>query len=218
MNREEMCAHVDINEEALCALRDRLSGTMSEKRYKHTLGVERMAIRLGELYCPDRIPELRAAALLHDITKEESFEKQLQLCEKFGIIVNDLDRLAPKTFHAKTAAALIPEEYPQFATSTVIGAVRWHTTGRAGMTLCEHLIYLADYIDDTRRFEDCVALREVFWSANPQSMDQTSREAHLWRVLLRSYEMTIRGLLEENAPISADTFHARNDILLNVRP
>ena len=62
-----------------------------------------------------------------------------------------------------------------------------------------------------------MVLREAFWSADPQSMDQTSREAHLWCVLLRSYEMTIRGLLEENAPISADTFHAKNDILLKTR-
>ena len=217
MNREEMSALPQIDEAALEALRSTLSTTMSEKRYRHTLGVERMAIRLGALYCPKRIPELRAAALLHDITKEETFEKQLQLCEKFGIIIDDLDRLAPKTFHARTAAALIPEQYPQFATPTVVGAVRWHTTGRAGMTLCEHLIYLADYIDDTRRFEDCVVLRDMFWSADPQSMDERAREAHLWRVLMRSYDMTICGLLEENAPISADTFHARNDILLRVR-
>ncbi len=217
MNREEIHAQNAVDEGMLQTLRDELKTTMSDKRYAHTLGVERMAVRLGELYCPELIPQMRAAALLHDITKEETFEKQLQLCEKFGIIVDDLDRLAPKTFHAKTAAALIPEKYPAFADPIILGAVRWHTTGRAGMTLCEHLIYLADYIDDTRRFEDCVVLREMFWSAQPQSMDVNGRRAHLLAVLLRSYDMTICGLLEEKAPISADTFHARNDILWQIK-
>ena len=60
-----------LNDAALDALRERVKGTMSEKRFAHTAAVERMVVRLGELYCPELIPELRAAALLHDITKEQ---------------------------------------------------------------------------------------------------------------------------------------------------
>ncbi|MBQ7337717.1 MAG: bis(5'-nucleosyl)-tetraphosphatase (symmetrical) YqeK [Clostridia bacterium] len=206
-----------ITEQMLDELRAALRDTMSEKRYAHTLGVERMAKRLGELYCPDKIALLRAAALLHDITKEETFEKQLQLCEQFGIIVDELDRMAPKTFHAKTAAALIPVKYPEFADPIVIGAVRWHTTGRAEMTLYEHLIYLADYIDDTRKFEDCVKLRDMFWNPAPACMGEKERMRHLLRILIASYDFTISGLLEEGAPISADTFHARNQLLLRLK-
>jgi nicotinate-nucleotide adenylyltransferase len=157
---------------------------------------------------------LRAAALLHDITKEESFEKQLQLCEKFDIIVDEIAKKAPKTLHAMTAAALIGEQYPEFADPRVIDAVRWHTTGRANMTLLEQLIYLADYIDDTRRFVDCVLLREMFWSAKPEEMDSQMRRLHLHRVLLHSYDLTIKALLEEGSPISEDSFRARNQLLL----
>jgi nicotinate-nucleotide adenylyltransferase len=160
---------------------------------------------------------LRAAALLHDITKEEIFEKQLQLCEKFDIIVDEIAKKAPKTLHAMTAAALIGEQYPEFADPRVIDTVRWHTTGHAEMTLCEHLIYLADYIDDTRKFEDCVILRDMFWNADPAAMETEQRMAHLYRVLLASYDMTIRGLLEDGAPISADTFHARNHLLTLIK-
>lgn len=214
---KEAQAFTGIDEAALASLRDALATQMSEKRYKHTLAVERMAIRLGELYCPEHIPHLRAAALLHDITKEETFEKQLQLCQKFGIIVSETDRLSPKTFHAKTAAALIPEKYPQLAHPTVISAVRWHTTGHADMTICENLIYLADYIDDTRKFEDCVTLRELFWAADPASMNPAQREKHLMQVLVTSYDMTVKALLEEGAPISADTVLARNDLLLRLK-
>lgn len=212
MKRE---AH-SITDSTLDALRSSLAGTMSEKRYAHTCAVERMAQRLGALYCPECIPELRAAALLHDITKEESLQNQLQLCEQFGIMVSAQDVLAPKTFHAKTAAARIRSDYPAFATSTVVDAVRWHTTGRADMTLPEQLIYLADYIDDTRKFEDCVTLRHMFWDADPAAMDEQARLTHLRRVLLCSFDMTIRSLIEDGAPISEDTFHARNYLLLQL--
>ena len=201
----------------LDALRERVKGTMSEKRYAHTAAVERMVVRLGELYCPELIPELRAAALLHDITKEQPLENQLQLCKTFDIILEPTAALAPKTLHARTAAALIPIEYPEYATETVVRAVRWHTTGCEDMTIADRLVYLADYIDDTRKFEDCVILRDMFWNADPAAMETEQRMAHLYRVLLASYDMTIRGLLEDGAPISADTFHARNHLLTLIK-
>lgn len=210
-----MMAH--ITDDMLDALREHVRGMISDKRYAHTCAVEKMAARLGALYCPDQIPALRAAALLHDITKEESLENQLQLCEKFDIMVTVEDQLAPKTFHAKTAAARIPLEFAEFATETVIGAVRWHTTGRADMTICEQIVYLADYIDDTRKFVDCVRLRELFWGVDPASMPMEQRLAHLRDVLIVSFDMTVQGLLSDGALISRDTIEARNYLLAKKR-
>lgn len=204
-----------FDETTLDRLRESVSGEMSEKRFRHTAAVEKMAARLGELYAPDKIDILRAAALLHDITKEYSSEKQLQICREFGIIISKQDILTPKTFHAKTAAALIPVLYPDFADDEVISAVRWHTTGRAGMTTLEKLVYLADYIDESRTFPDCVALRSLFWDAEPQNMSVAERETHLDQVLIRSFDMTITGLLEDGAPISDDTLAARNFLIVN---
>ena len=202
-----------FEEAALDALRQSVSESMSRKRFVHTAAVEQMARRLGELYAPDKVDVLRAAALLHDITKEYSAEKQLAVCREFGIRIEKQDILTPKTFHAKTAAALIPVLYPEFADDEVIAAVRWHTTGHADMTLLEKLVYLADYIDESRTFEDCVALRAMFWDAEPQKMTAEARDAHLCRVLIRSFDMTICGLIEDGAPICDDTFSARNRLI-----
>lgn len=202
-----------ITEAMLEQLRERVRTVMSDKRYAHTCAVERMVVRLGELYCPDQILPLRAAALLHDITKEETLEKQLQLCKKFDIIVKSGDRLAPKTFHARTAAALIERDFPEFASETVVSAVRRHTTGRAEMSLTDEIIYLADYIDDTRKFPDCVKLRSLFWDADPAAMDERTRLAHLRDVLIVSFDMTIGALLAEGVVISTDTIEARNWLL-----
>ncbi len=213
MNTDEAVA-AGLSEAVLDSLRARVAGEMSEKRFRHTCGVERMVARLCALYCPENTLLLRAAALLHDLTKEKSLAEQLQLCREFDIMVTSCDVLAPKTFHARTAAALIPRDFPSFACPMVVSAVRYHTTGREGMTLTEQLLYLADYIDDTRTFADCVTLRERFFDAMPEKMNGQARREHLRKIMILSYDMTVRGLLEEGGPVSIDTMAARNDLIL----
>ncbi len=202
-----------ITEQQLDALREQIEGKMSPKRFRHTAEVEKMAIYLGELYVPHMIAELRAAALLHDMTKEYPTELQLAICHQKGIELDKDAYFAPKTLHARTAAALIPDEYPELATPEVVDCVRWHTTGRADMTLPEKIIYLADYIDMSRTFSDCVRLREYFMSAEPEGMDADGRARHLRRTLIMSYDMTIGGLLEEGLPVSRDSIEARNALV-----
>ena len=64
-----MKKELTITEENLNTLRGIVISEMSEKRAVHTLAVEKMAERLGNIYAPDKINSLRAAALLHDLTK-----------------------------------------------------------------------------------------------------------------------------------------------------
>ncbi len=201
-------------EAELSALRASVRAQMSGKRFRHTEAVEDMVARLAALYCPEQENLLRAAALLHDITKEYDLTTQLELCRRAGIPTGPADELAYKTLHAKTAAALIPENYPAFHHEAVVSAVRWHTTGHAGMTLGEQLLYLADYIDDSRLFPDCVRLRALFWRENPEAMCHEDRMHHLRRILILSFDMTIHALVNEGALVSPDTINARNDLLL----
>lgn len=203
----------ESTEKRLNRLRETVRARLSEKRCRHTLAVEDMAARLCALYCPEETEKLRAAALLHDITKELSVSEQVVLCHAYGIPISEDDLLAPKTLHARTAAAQIPVEYPEYDDPTIVSAVRWHTTGHAEMTLTEKLLYLADYIDDSRTFRNCVILRRYFWGANPQSMTAQAREALLRDTLLLSYDMTVRDLLDEGTPVAVDTIEARNELL-----
>lgn len=206
-----------ITEEMLDELRADVEKRMSPKRFFHTAEVEKAVERLAALYAPEKTLMLRAAALLHDITKEYSFERQLMLCVQKNIALDADAPFAPKTLHARTAAALISEEYPKFADEELISCVRWHTTGRADMTLPEKLLYLADYIDMSRTFDDCVRLREYFFSVDIASLDEEERCAHLSRTLVMSYDMTIRGLLDEGLPINTDTAEARNKLIRELK-
>ena len=205
-----------ITEEMLSILRENVKHGLSDKRYEHTLAVEEMVITLAEIYCPEKILDLRAAALLHDITKEYDYKVQTAMLSKPGIEFNKDEKLSPKTFHARTAALLIPEIYPEFSDDDVISAIRWHTTGRAGMSLADKLLYLADYIDNSRTFADCVTLRSYFFSKNVSKMEEKERIEHLNRTLLMSFDMTIKALLADGKIISKDTINARNDIICEI--
>lgn len=201
-----------ITEEMLTDLRGALAGQMGEKRYRHTLGVERMIARLGELYLPDRIPALRAAALLHDITKELSTEEQVALCRTYGIPYSKADLLSPKLFHARTGACRARDVYPAYVDDEIFDAIRKHTTGAREMSLFAKLLYLADYIEDTRTYPNCVTLRLLFFEM-PDGMTHGEQLRHLDKILVLSYDMTIRDLLEEESPIAPDTVDARNALL-----
>ena len=132
-----------LTDEEVTALSERVRPYLTGKRYEHTVAVAEEAARLGEIYLPEKINNLRAAALLHDITKKADFQKQLQYCEEFGIITGSDSVLAPTVFHAITGAALAQRDFADIADEEILSGIRWHTTGRAGMTVFEAIIYLA---------------------------------------------------------------------------
>ena len=202
-----------ITEQALDELRADVRSQMGEKRYNHTLGVEREIDKLAQLYCPEKREMLRAAALLHDITKEYTAQMQIEVMEKHGIAVSEASLRSPKLFHSLTASLIIPERYPEFASDELVRAVSVHTTGCGSMTLSDKLLYLADYIEDTRTFEDCVALRRFFWNGIDNGEDIL---LHLDRTMVMSLDMTIRDLLERGKVIADDTLAARNSLILSL--
>lgn len=203
-----------FSEEMLASLRESVKYEMGEKRYKHTLEVEKMAARLGEIYAPDKLSELCAAALLHDVTKERTAEEHIAICEDAGENISVAEKKSPKMFHARTGALVIPKKYPDFATPSVINAVKYHTTGKADMNIMEKIIYLADYIDMSRTFEDCVTLRNYFFDFDFEKSSDTEKLEHLNDTLIMSYDLTIKGLIEDGKHINETTFEARNFLIL----
>ena len=177
------------------------------KRFSHVEGVVAEAEALGRIYLPERVCELKAAAYFHDITKRLDYKKQLQYCKEFGIILNDIDLASPPVLHSLTAAELVRREFPEYATEDIVDAVRYHTTGRAEMSVFEQIIYLADLIEQTRTFDDCVTLRAYFYNLLNDGVDKTQA---MRMAIIRSFDNTIKRLTEQDAPIHSDTVIARN--------
>ena len=206
-----------FSEKALEELRREVMGKMSAKRFSHTLGVEKKAEELCAIFAPEKTGMMRAAALLHDLTKELKTEEQMELCEKYGI-TPDADILAaPKLFHSLTAAAVIPDKFPQLAEPELIRAVSVHTAGSENMNICDRILYLADYIEDTRTFEDCVRLRKYFDDGIAAAKTEREREEVLSRTMLLSFDMTIKDLIESGKPLAVVTVRSRNTMLRECR-
>ncbi len=187
----------------------------TEKRFKHTLGVQKEAFELGKIFLPNKAEKLSLAGLLHDITKDFSVEKQLKLCDEYGISV-DREYLAPKLLHAKTGCEYAKRLFgSEIVDDEVYSGIYYHTTGRKNMTLFEAIIYFADYIEEGRTFEDCVILRKFFYENIEKALNYNEKTEVLRESMVLSFDMTIKNLIDEGKAIDNDTVEARNYFLLN---
>ncbi len=139
-------------------LREQAYSMLKPKRVRHVRGCETEAVRLASRWNADE-ENAREAAILHDITKKLTMDEQLLLCDKYGIINDNVELSNLKLLHAKTGAAVARDMFG--VSDEVYDAIRWHTTGRAGMTLLEKVVYLADYIEPSRDFDGLEDLRRL---------------------------------------------------------
>ena len=175
-------------------LRQMVMPYLKENRIAHVTGVESQAVMLAMRWGAD--PDTAAiAGILHDITKAQSKEKQLKLCEKYGIILENAERENPALLHARTGAALARERFG--ISDEIYSAIRWHTTGKPDMSTLEKIIYLADYTEPTRDFEGVEELRELSF----EDLD---------KAMALGLEMSIEDLTERGKPIFHDTMDAYN--------
>ena len=139
-------------------LRRKAYAMLKPKRIPHVVGCEREAVSLARRWGADEF-DAAVAAILHDCTKKLTREEQLRLCAKYGLEPDEIERNSEKLLHSKTGAAVALARFG--VSEAVAEAIRWHTTGKADMTLLEKVIYLADYIEPTRAFPGVERLRTL---------------------------------------------------------
>lgn len=140
-------------------LREYIRPLMTEYRYRHSLGVERQAVRMARWYGAD-VHKAAVAGILHDICKDMPKGALLQNVLESDII-NGIDfRTSPQLLHSY-AGALYLQSHMDIHDPEIIGAVRYHTTGRAGMNLLETIIYLADLTSEDREYGDVEEMRRL---------------------------------------------------------
>lgn len=176
-----------LTEKELDALRRKVSKQIGEYRFRHTLGVEEAIASLGVLYLPDDILRLRVAALLHDLTKEWTADEQIAFCREENIPLSVEEAAAPKVLHAKTGAFFAARDYSEFVDDEIVTAIREHTVAAPDMSLFSSLLYLADYIEPTRTYPDCVALRQAFYAG----YGEDNKHLHLAAIMVRALQASI---------------------------
>ena len=131
-------------EEIQASLQEKLKAS----RYQHTLGVVQTAEQLALRYGCD-LTNARCAALLHDCAKCIDEDEQIQICEKYGISLSKAEYDNHALIHAKSGAVIAKEVYG-VTNEEVLHAIKYHTTGCAGMSLLDKIIYISDYIEPGR--------------------------------------------------------------------
>jgi len=148
-------------------LREKAYAMLTPKRIPHVKGCEKEAVRLAKRYGADET-EAAEAAILHDITKKLRLDEQLKLCEKYDIMTDALEIENEKLLHAKTGAGISSALFG--VSNEVRSAINWHTTARADMSLLEKIIYMADYIEETRHFDEVEKLRSLAYEDLDKAM------------------------------------------------
>ena len=116
---------------------------MGDYRFSHSVNVAKEAKKLAKHYGADE-NKAEIAGILHDITKEMPKEQQLQIIIDSGIILDNVQLHAPKLWHGMSGSIVVRDELG-IDDEDILNAIRYHTTGRAGMSLLEKVIFTADF-------------------------------------------------------------------------
>lgn len=146
--------------------------------------------------------QVHVAALMHDYAKAMKPEALLAAARQRGLVTDPAEEAQPHLLHGPVAAALLAEE-GLVTDREVLAAIRYHTTGRAGMSPLEKVIWLADYLEPGRQFPGVDGLRALA----EQNVDQA---------LLEALNQTIIYVIGRGWPLHLDSVRARNGLLTTI--
>lgn len=174
---------------------------MPEHRYLHTLGVMETAISLAKQYGAD-VKQAELAAIFHDYAKYRPKDEMKEIIRNQGM-PEILLQYNAELWHAPVGAFLVQHE-AGITDEAVLNAIRFHTSGRVGMSVLEKIVYLADYIEPGRHFPGVEEVRQL-------------AEQNLQKALIKAVQNTIVFLMKKNQPIYPDTFQTYNDLVMNLQ-
>ncbi|MDD3478478.1 MAG: bis(5'-nucleosyl)-tetraphosphatase (symmetrical) YqeK [Candidatus Izemoplasmatales bacterium] len=137
-------------------------------RLQHVEAVAKLAKELAIHYGIN--PEkAMVAAYLHDATKYLSPEETSRYLQKEVVP----DHLIPEFVHAYSAAGLAQDQGVK--DPEILNAIRYHTSGRPQMAMLEKIVFLADYAEETRGFDN-LKVRQVAFENLDEAIILTLQE------------------------------------------
>ena len=128
-----------------------IKNNIPEKRKTHILGVILTALKIAKNFDIDKT-KVELSALLHDSAKYIEVDKKDY--EKYGIPSD-----CPSQVVHQYMGAYIAEKELGITDLDILNAIRYHTSGRKNMSLLEKIIYTADIIEPSRKFNGVEELR-----------------------------------------------------------
>lgn len=180
-----------------------LEGMLTPKRFHHSVEVCKEAERLARKYGAD-VEKAKIAGILHDVMKDTAPEKQMEMMKRYGVKLTPLELQAQKLWHAMAGAAYVQHQLG-IDDEEIVRAIRYHTTARAGMSLLEKVLYIADYTSAERDYPGVEDMRK----AAEISLEKAMHDALIF---------SITDLVERERAVHPDTLDAYNEIMLSQSP
>lgn len=174
-----------------------IKGRMGERRFIHSVNVAKAAVKLAEIYGADT-EKAELAGILHDACKEIPKDEMLQIISSGGIILDATEKASSKLWHA--LAGSVYARQLGIDDDDIVNSIKYHTTGRAGMSLLEKIIFTADFISDERDYNGVEIMRKKAYN-------------NLEDAMLFGLQFTITNLAERKLPIHSNAIDCYNDIL-----
>lgn len=170
---------------------------LPEKRFTHVLGVVDAAKELAAEFNVS-VPHAEIAAILHDVAKfsDREWMKSIIVAEKMDPLLLEYHS---ELWHAPVGAYLAKTEFG-VEHEDVLNAIRYHTTGREGMSDLEKVVYIADLIEPNRKFSGVEELRQL-------------KERGLDVMMEASVKHSIEFLVSKNQPVFPDSLKCYNDFV-----
>ena len=179
------------------AIQNYIETNLTEKRYRHSIGVANEAVKLAEKYGADT-KKAYFAGIAHDLAKEIP-EEELRI-RLNGYKKQELLAKYPyPLLHGPAAAVILKEEFSVFD-EEVLDAVFYHTTGKEDMNLLTKIIYLADFIEPGRKFPGIENVRYTAY----KNLDEA---------IIIASGMVIINTIKKGKELHPDTIISRNYLL-----
>ena len=136
-------------------LKEQLKNSMTldgvvQKRYYHSLEVAKKALEINERLKlglnPDKV---YLAGLLHDAAKLKSDEYLWKIIENEFPDSLDMFKDSKPIWHSLAGPYVVKNEYG-IDDEEILSAICFHSTGKENMSTLDKVLFVADYIEDTR--------------------------------------------------------------------
>jgi predicted HD superfamily hydrolase involved in NAD metabolism len=179
-------------------IKTKLETMLKPERYIHSLGVAESSEKLANRYGYDA-KKAYLVGLLHDCAKNLPKDEQLKICDENNMPLDNIERIIDGLIHAKTGVVIAKSEFG-LEDPEMLNAIAYHATGRENMTLIEKIVYLADMIEPSRKY----------------NLDDLRREAFIDidNAIIMQMNLTISHNLNKNSILNPRTILARNYLLI----
>ena len=178
-----------------------IKNKLSEHRYKHSVGVMKMAGELAKFYNLD-IQKARIIGLAHDIAKQMTDKEIEEYTKKYNIKLDELELKNRELIHSKLGADICKREYN--FDDEMANAVLYHTTGNPNMDLMAKVIFIADKVEENRVYDDLEKRRKLAF----ENIDQA---------IIETINYTPTYCIERGDVIHPDAILTRNKLIIDMK-